>query len=165
MFAFGHAGLTVAAVRAVDRDLDLRCAVLMAWAPDLLDKPVRIIFPALVSHNTRGLGHSAAFSLVVLAALLLTQRRPRTALLLWGCYLGHFLLDSMWLHPSPVVLFWPLLGDFPPPVRGPIFSWLTLWNAAGELAGLTVLYKLAGRHGLLERGRFLAYLKSGRLVT
>jgi hypothetical protein len=164
VFAFGHAGLTVAAVRAVDRDVDLRWAVVMAWAPDLLDKPVRVLLPDLVSHNTRGLGHSALFSLFVLAGILLWTRRPKSALLLWGCYAGHFLLDSMWLHPSPAVLLWPLLGDFPPPVRGSMISWLTLWNAAGEIAGLAVLYRLARSHGLLDRPKLLAYLKSGRLA-
>ncbi|MBI2386820.1 MAG: metal-dependent hydrolase [Elusimicrobia bacterium] len=164
MFVFGHAGLTVAAVRAVDRDVDLRWAVLLAWAPDLIDKPVRHLFPALVSHNTRGFGHTTAFSLLVLAALLLWKRRPRSAVVLWGCYAGHFLLDSMWLHPSPAVLLWPLLGGFPPPVRGPVISWLTLWNVAGEIAGLAVLHRLAKRYGLLERTRLLAYLRSGRLA-
>lgn len=163
MFVFGHAGLTVAAVRAVDRDIDLRWAVLLAWAPDLIDKPVRVLLPALVSHNTRSFGHSLLVSLVVLAALLAWRRRPKEALILWGCFAGHFLLDSMWLHPSPAVLLWPLLGDFPAPVRGPMISWLTVWNAAGELAGLAVLHRLAKRHGLLERPRLLAYLKSGRL--
>lgn len=160
MFVFGHAGLTLAAARAVDREVDPRWAVLLALAPDLIDKPVRLLFPAIVNHNTRGFGHSALVSLAILAALLIWKRRPKTALVLWGCYAGHFLLDSMWLHPSPAVLFWPLLGDFPRPIRGPMLSWLTLWNVLGEIAGAIAVHRL----GLFERRRLAAFLKSGRLA-
>lgn len=164
MFAFGHAGLTVAAVRAVDREVDLRWAVLLAWAPDLVDKPVRVLLPALVHRNTRGFGHTLLLSLLVPAAVLLWKRSARTALVLWGCVLGHFLLDAMWQRPSPAVLLWPLLGGIPAPVRGPMLSWLTAWNVAGEIAGLFVLDRLARRHGLYERPRLLAFLKTGRLA-
>ncbi len=164
MFVFGHAGLTVAATHAVDRDVDSRWAAVLALGPDLLDKPVSRLFPALVHHNTRGFGHTFLFSLIVLAALLLAKRRLKPALLLWGCYAGHFLCDSMWRGDNPAILFWPLLGDFPPPVRGPIISWLTLGNVLGEAAGATILYRLARRHGLFERPRLAAFLKSGRLA-
>lgn len=159
MFVFGHAGLTLAAARAVDRKIDPRWAVLLAWAPDLIDKPIRVLLPVFSNHNTRSLGHSAALSLVVFAALLLWKRRPKAALLLWACYAGHFLLDSMWLHPSPIVLCWPLLGDFPRPIRGPILSWLTAWNVAGELAGTFYLHRL----GLFDASRLKTVLKTGRL--
>lgn len=164
MFVFGHAGLTVAAARAVDRDVDVRWAAVLALGPDLLDKPLSRLIPAVVNHNTRGFGHSLLFSLAVLAALLLWTRKPRAALLLWGCYAGHFLLDCMWRHRNPAILFWPLLGGFPPPVRGPFISWFTLVNVLGELAGLTVVVKLVGRHRLRERPRLLAFLKSGKLA-
>jgi membrane-bound metal-dependent hydrolase YbcI (DUF457 family) len=164
VFAFGHAGLTIAAVRAADREADLRWAVLASWAPDLVDKPARVLFPALVHRNTRGFGHTLLFSLLVPAGVLLWKRSPRTALVLWGCYLGHFLLDSMWLPPSPAVLLWPLLGEIPDPVRGSMLSWLTLWNVAGEVAGLIVIDRLARRHGLYRPDRLLAFLKTGRLA-
>ncbi len=159
MFVFGHAGLTLAAARAVDREIDPRWAVLFAWGPDLIDKPIRLLLPVFSNHNTRSLGHSLALSLAVFAGLLLWKRKPKPALVLWACYAGHFLLDSMWLHPSPIVLCWPLLGDFPRPVRGPILSWLTLWNVAGEFAGAVVLSRL----GLFDAERLKAVLKTGRL--
>lgn len=159
MFVFGHAGLTLAVARAADREIDPRWAVLLALGPDLIDKPLRFFIPQVVSHNTRGFGHTLALSLAVFAGLLLWKRRPKTALVLWACYAGHFLLDSMWLHPSPIVLCWPLLGDFPRPVRGPIISWLTAWNVLGEAAGLLCLNRL----GLLDASRLKAALKTGRL--
>jgi hypothetical protein len=164
VYVFGHAGLTVAAARAVDPDVDPRWAALLALAPDLLDKPGSRLWPALVNHNTRGFGHTAAFSLVVLTGLLLWKRRAKPALVLWGCYAGHFLLDAMWTKRNPVILFWPLLGDFPPNIRGPFLSWVTLLNVAGEIAGLILLFKLAERYKLFEPGRFAAFLRSGRLA-
>lgn len=159
MFVFGHAGLTLAAARRIDREVDPRWAVLLAWAPDLIDKPVRVLLPQFANHNTRSIGHTAALSLVVFAGLLLWKRRPKIALLLWACYAGHFLLDSMWLHPSPIVLCWPLLGDFPRPIRGPMLSWLTLWNVSGELAGAALLHRM----GLFDAVKLKAVLKTGRL--
>ncbi len=165
MFVFGHAGLTLAAARAADRETDPRWAILLALGPDLLDKPASVLYPELVHHNTRGFGHTLFFSLFVLGALLIWKRRPKPALVLWGCYAGHFLLDGMWFERNPAVLFWPLLGDFPPlPARGPIFSWMTLWIVLGEIAGLIILYKLARRHGLFKRPRLAAFLKTGRLA-
>ena len=164
MFVFGHAGLTIAAARAVDRGVDLRWAVLLSLGPDIIDKPLARIVPALVSHNTRSFGHSVLSSLVVLAVLLLWKRRPRAALLLWACYAGHFLLDFMWLNANPVILCWPLAGGFPGPVRGPVLSWLTVWYVAGELAGFYVVARLVRRHGLMERPKLVAFLKSGRLA-
>lgn len=164
MYVFGHAGLTLAAARAVNREVDPRWAVLLALAPDLIDKPGSRLWPALVHHNTRGFGHTLLFSLIVLAALLAWKRRPKPALVLWGCYVGHFLCDSMWREDNPVILLWPLLGDFPRPVRGPYLSEIMLWVVAAEIAGLIYLVKLARRHGLFERPRLAAFLKSGRLT-
>ncbi len=142
MYVLGHVGLTLAAARRVERDVDARWVALLALAPDLLDKPLSRLTPHLAHHNTRSLGHSLAFSLCVLGALLLWKRKPRPALVLWGCYAGHFLLDAMWSGHNPRILFWPLLGDFPPPVYGPFFSWMTLWNVLGEVAGLIALVRL-----------------------
>lgn len=164
MYVFGHAGLTLAAARAVDREADPRWAVLLSLAPDLIDKPGSLLWPALVQHNTRGFGHTLLFSLIVLAGLLAWKRRPKPALVLWGCYAGHFIFDALWLGANPAVLFWPLLGAFPPPVHGRGLSWLTAWYVLGELAGLAFLVKLARRHGLFERPRLAALLKTGRLA-
>ena len=164
MYIFGHAGLTVAAVRAVDRDADLRWAVLLAWAPDIIDKPGSRLWPALINHNTRGFGHTLIFSLLVLGALMVWKRRPKAAILLWACYAGHFLFDSMWRNDNPIILLWPLLGDFPRPIRGPLFSELVLTSVLAEIIGLVILVRLARRHGLFDRAKLSAFLRSGRLV-
>ena len=163
MFVFGHAGLTVTAAHALDRETDLRWAAALSLAPDFLDKPLSKLVPALVHHNTRSFGHTLVFSLCVLAALLIWKRHPKAALVLWGCYTGHFLLDGMWLGSNPAILFWPMLGAFPPPVRGPLISWHVLYNLLGEIAGLIAIFKLARRYRLSEQPKLDAFLISGRL--
>lgn len=161
MYLFGHVGFTTAAVRR-DRGVDLRAALLMALLPDLIDKPVRLLWPALVSYNTRSFAHSllgAAAALVVLLAL-----RVGRPWLLWACYLGHLLLDRMWLNDSPAILLWPLLG----PLRRPTTDYtvdtaLTVYNILSEIAGLALLIHIARRHGLFRRARLTALLRTGRL--
>ena len=159
MFVLGHIGLTLAAAQRLERNVDARWAAFLALAPDILDKPLSRLTPELAHHNTRGLGHSLAFSFCVLGALLLWKRKPKPALVLWGCYAGHFLLDAMWSGLNPRIAFWPLLGDFPPRVMTPLLSWMTLWTVTGELAGLFVLVRL----GLFDRTRRAALLRTGRL--
>ena len=41
MYVLGHIGLTVAAVRRLERDVDTRWAALLALAPDILAGKVR----------------------------------------------------------------------------------------------------------------------------
>jgi hypothetical protein len=142
MLALGHAGLTLAAARAVDRNIDSRLAICLAWGPDILDKPLSRLIPELVNHNTRGFGHTALVALFVLAALLAWTRRPKTAFVLWGCYIGHFLLDRMWREDNHAIFLWPLLGGFPPPVSGTLLAMLTPWNVLGEIAGLALLIRI-----------------------
>lgn len=164
VYLFGHSGLTVAAARAADHEVDLRWAVFLALGPDLIDKPGSRLWPELVRHNTRGFGHTALFSLFVLGALLIWKRRLKPSFLLWGCYIGHFLFDSMWRNENPIILFWPLLGQFPRPVRGSFLSEVVMWSVVAEIVGLVILVRLARQHGLFERARLTAFLKSGRLA-
>src|SRR5579872_4457661 len=147
MLLFGHVGLTVGAARRLDPRADLRAPAVLSMLPDLIDKPVRVLWPALVHGSTRSFGHSlagAAAALAVLASLPLGRRRT---LVLWGCYAGHLVLDRMWLPDSVAVLLWPLRGPLPAPAPGPPFleSHLMLYNACGEALGLLILLHLAWR--------------------
>jgi inner membrane protein len=159
LFIFGHAGLTIAAARALDRDVDLRWAAVLALGPDLLDKPLSRLIPELVNHNTRSFGHTLLFSVLILTAALIWKRRFKPALVLWACYAGHFVLDGMWRNTNPAILFWPALGGFPPNIRGPRLSWYMAAMVAGELAGLAVIHRM----GLFDRRRLAAFLKTGRV--
>lgn len=139
MYILGHAGLTAEAARRVDPKVDRRWAAALALGPDLVDKPLSVLAPSIAHANTRGIGHSFAFSLLVLAALFAWKRKPRAALLLWACWAGHFVLDLLWLPGNWTFLLWPALGDFPPPSRGPMWSPLTVYNILGEAAGFWLL--------------------------
>jgi hypothetical protein len=163
MFVLGHVGITVRAAHIVDRRVDLRAAALLAVIPDLLDKPVALLFPSIVNENTRGFGHTFLASLLVLAVLAAFRRRFGPVLLLWACYLGHFALDRMWMHDNPKVFFWPLLGSFPPALHGLANGPLFLWNVYGEIIGGVLLLDLVLRRHLYRRKEFAAFWATGRL--
>jgi hypothetical protein len=151
MYVLGHVGLTVAAVRAADREADLRLPALLSLLPDLVDKPVAVLLPGLVHESTRNFAHTLLAASAVLVLLLAARRRLGNPLLLWACYAGHLVLDRMWLTDGPVILLWPLLGPFPAwsPFRPPT-PHLFAYNLTGEALGLTALLVLA-RRGALRR--------------
>lgn len=146
MYILGHVGVTVAAVRAVDRRADLRLPILFSLLPDLLDKPTAVLLPALVNGNTRNFSHTLLGASAVLAVLLARRRRLGRPLLLWSCYAGHLLLDRMWLGRDPAIVLWPLLGAFPQcPAAGHRTPHLLMYNLAGEALGLAIVLGLAWR--------------------
>ena len=164
MYLFGHVGSTVAAVRAVDRETDLRLPILLSILPDLVDKPTGLLVPGLVNGNTRNFGHTLLGASAVLAILLAWRRRPGSSWLLWACYAGHLFLDRMWLNDGPTILFWPLLGPFPRWLPdSPGTPYLMTYNIAGEVLGLVVVAVLVRRHRLFERTRWNAFLRTGLL--
>lgn len=164
MYILGHAGLTAAAARAADRDIDLRVAALLALGPDILDKPLRHVLPGLTTHNSRSVGHTLLAWAVVALALAAWKRRPGPGWLLWACFAGHAVLDRLWLGANPVVFLWPWLGPFPPPVReGPAFDAAFAYNLAGEAVGLLVVLWLMRRYGLFDAERRRAFWRTGRL--
>lgn len=165
MFAFGHIGLTLAVVKKVDRDLDRRWPIVLSVLPDVVDKPVGLLLPWLVHGNTRNIGHTALAAAAVLVALIGLRRWSwKRILILWACYLGHFLLDRLWLYDNPRVFFWPLMGPFPRPLPGRLVTLdLILYNVIGELIGLWIFMAFARRHRLLERECGLEFLRTGRL--
>jgi hypothetical protein len=137
MYILGHIGITAAAARAVDRETDLRLPMLFSILPDLIDKPMFLLAPALANDSTRNIGHSLAGAAAILALLLAQRRRVGRPLLLWSCYAGHLLLDRLWLVDGPIVFFWPLLGRFPS--WSPKTPHLLAYNLAGEAIGLAAL--------------------------
>jgi len=164
MLFFGHVGLTVAGVRAVEPEADLRAPVFFAILPDLLDKPAAFLLPHIVHGNTRNFGHSLAGAALVFAVVYLVRRRFCFPLLVWACYAGHFLLDRMWLEPGPTILLWPYLGAFPTHLPdGPKTPHLFLYNTIGEVLGLAILLRLARRHRLHERPRWADFWRTGKL--
>lgn len=165
MFLFGHIGPTVAAVRVNERVTDLRLPILLSILPDLIDKPIAVVLPALVNGSTRSFGHSLLGASVVLAVLIAQRRRLGNPLLLWACYVGHLVLDRMWLNDGPIILFWPLLGSFPQSSPdGPVTPHKMAYYLVGEVVGLGIVLGLAWRHRLFERPRWKDFLETGRLT-
>jgi membrane-bound metal-dependent hydrolase YbcI (DUF457 family) len=108
MLLFAHVGLALAAASPVKR-LDLWFVALGSMLPDLIDKPL-----GLLVFGTPAMGRTFAHTLLfllILVSLAVYFRDIRMASLCFGVF-THLALDFMWR--SPVTLFWPFLGGFPP---------------------------------------------------
>jgi membrane-bound metal-dependent hydrolase YbcI (DUF457 family) len=108
MLLFAHLGFTLAAGRLM-RWVDLTFLALGSMLPDIIDKPLGLLVFGTAEQG-RTFCHTLLF-LMVLAALAIYLKNVRMASISVGV-LAHLVLDSMW--ESPVILFWPLLGNFPP---------------------------------------------------
>lgn len=150
MFIGGHVGLGLAALLTSRRLAGGLGAVSLGWValfallPDIIDKPVGLIFWELGSR--RLLAHSLLFSLATLAAVYLLW--PRLAAYAWLTPV-HLVLDQMWSWPH--TLLFPFLGlrfdpDPLPPDGLASYAQLLLWKLThqpdmvlGETCGLAVL--------------------------
>ena len=108
MLLFAHLGLTLAAGRLM-RWVDLAFLAMGSMLPDIIDKPLGLLAFGTAEQG-RTFGHTLLF-LMVLTALAVYLKNVRIASISAGV-LAHLVLDSMW--KSPAILFWPLLGNFPP---------------------------------------------------
>lgn len=171
---FWHIGGTIWLFRYVFRDpkVDLRFLVVGSLLPDLIDKPIGQILLADTVGTGRWVGHTLAFSTLIITVVLLATRRGRRRRAWMALAVGalfHLMLDGMWTLPE--VLFWPFLGfDFPP---GPPDYWSTLferffdspWSVAGEVAGMLYLGWLAYFADLGDPERRRQLLRTGRIKT
>ncbi len=84
--------------------------LISSMLPDIIDKPVGMLFLRDTFSNGRIFSHTLVFSVILLVAgVFLYIRRKRIWLLAicYGC-LMHLTLDQMW--QTPATLFWPLYG-------------------------------------------------------
>ncbi len=150
MFVAGHVGLGLGIWDLARRTIGSRGPVRLGWLaffallPDLIDKPVGLIWWELGSH--RLFAHSLLFALFTLACCRLLW--PRLAPYAWLVPI-HLLLDAMWR--SRHTLWFPLHGlrfdpDLMPPLSLTSYIQLVLWKlahqpweVAGELLGAAVL--------------------------
>jgi membrane-bound metal-dependent hydrolase YbcI (DUF457 family) len=152
MLFFGHVGITVDVVRSygerTGRRVDLRTAAIVAVLPDLIDKPVALLYSKSLGNHTRLFSHSLVASLFFFACVLAYGKwRAReaalhNALILWAVYLGHLFLDRLWLRDMHALL-WPFLGA-PPAEMVPIFRrWYEAltetFTVLGEVVGFVFL--------------------------
>ena len=145
MLLFAHLGLTLAAGRFI-RWVDLAFLALGSMLPDIIDKPIGLIVFGTPEMG-RTLAHTLLF-LLVLVTLTAYLKDVRPASVSIGV-LSHLILDSMW--QSPVILSWPLLGNFPPApdigtfsyIQGLLFELTNPMVGIPEMLGLSYLLFLA----------------------
>lgn len=188
MLFFGHTGITLASAllikKALGKDvsrvgkkidffpapvfhrLDLRLILFGSLLPDILDKPLGMVFLRETIGNGRIFGHTLIFLAgISLAGVLLNRRSRKTWLLALAFGTAtHLIFDQMWRNPH--TLFWPVLGlAFE---KKDLSQWLDVTvnslftNPADyipELVGASILVWFFA--GLIHRGRLLAFLKTG----
>lgn len=90
--------------------IDYRLVLLSSMLPDVIDKPLGMVFFADAISNGRVFGHTLLCALLVvgLAAWLYFGRHARWGLVVAYGWVVHLALDAMWLYPH--TLLWPLYG-------------------------------------------------------
>jgi hypothetical protein len=165
MLVIGHTGLAAGAVRAIERDVDLRLVALVAVLPDLIDKPLWLLAPWFANGWTRTAGHSLT-AFVVFTLLVSVRLRARA----WPyvlAYASHLLLDRIWWDGH---ITWPFGGFFvfPKYTYDHTEQWWAkftdLWTMGGEALGGLVFLALALRGRFWERERWRAFRGTGRVA-
>lgn len=117
MVILGHAGITTGIIKLYEKathkpsaPIDYRAVIIGSLLPDLIDKPLGMVFLRNTFHNSRLFAHTLLFSAVLLIiGLILFRRRQSSRLLLLSvCCFIHLALDSMWQYTA--ILFWPFIG-------------------------------------------------------
>jgi membrane-bound metal-dependent hydrolase YbcI (DUF457 family) len=173
MFFFGHMGITAGAVQGINRSMrpaepkiDLRKAIFVAILPDLIDKPVGLLYPIVFGNHTRLWGHSLAASIVLLVLLLIFGQGRRAALIFWSIYLGHFLLDRLWIADAHAFL-WPFFGTRKPLNTTILHKWEVAitqpWTIFGEIAGISILSYLIVQYRLYKPAPRRRFFRTGIL--
>lgn len=128
--------------------------------PDLVDKPLAIIFPALGSGRT--IFHSLFIVLIVAIIVLIISKNRY---MLYGvavvcCIFIHQLLDAMWLNTN--IWVYPLFGQFPlvaPPDYTGYYLWLEITTPSEWiflLVAVVMLLKIFSiGHGISKGGYYL----------
>ena len=131
MLIFAHAGLTLGAavvvagsvknhtspsggsrfwLTALSGYLDIRLLLIGSLLPDIIDKPLGLLFLRDSLSSGRIYTHTLLFFILIsLAGLLLYKlRRSTWMLVLSAGTLTHLIMDQMWITPK--TLLWPFLG-------------------------------------------------------
>ena len=131
MLIFAHTGITLGAsaiiactvkerrlplynrkswFNALSGYLDIRLLLIGSILPDILDKPLGLLFLRDTLSSGRIYSHTLLFlALITLAGLALYRLRHRTWLLVLASgTLTHLVLDQIWTTPK--TMLWPFLG-------------------------------------------------------
>ncbi|GKU31651.1 metal-dependent hydrolase [Clostridium folliculivorans] len=116
MMFFGHVGITTALVKSIDDNLDsfdsidYRFVLAGSILPDLIDKPLAVVFLVGHAQSFRFFAHTLIFSviLVIIGIGCYIIKNRNNILMLGICSLIHTILDLSWVFPK--IYFYPFLG-------------------------------------------------------
>lgn len=176
MIFFGHIGLTTGIVQGYEAaatktagerpPIDYRLVMLGAMLPDIIDKPIGLLFRSTFP-NSRLFAHTLLFSILLLSMGLWRhrQKHKNAVLLLGASSFIHVVLDGMW--DIPQTLFWPLYSwSFPPRAGDWISESLEHFLhdpllISSELTGFAILCFFFLRSA--RRNEFKSFIRAGKL--
>jgi hypothetical protein len=178
LYILGHVGLTAAlgellSMRQSKLRIDYRLLILGSLLPDIIDKPLAVLFGIEGRSVAHTLLFNATLTMLLMLPLLAPQIYPKAlarrlsnplpilSLGLWT----HLLFDRIWEQPR--VLLWPIEGvAFQPGV----FDLLELlmgvlepFALMGEIAGSAVLLFLVRRYRLHRWANLARFIRTGRV--
>jgi len=146
--------------------IDYRIVLLGSLLPDIIDKPLWLFAASHISPSGRGYAHTLLFNLALfICGLILIRYRKSWLLIISLCSFMHLIFDQLW--NSPVVLLWPLLGQFPrqetagwlPNIIQALFSYPSVYIP--EIIGLVIVLLLAYR--LVIRRSIISFIRGGAI--
>jgi len=157
-------GHKVSWLTSLGSQIDFRVLILGSLLPDVIDKPIGIIFLS----SGQMFCHTLFFLIVIsLSGIYIWRSRRRTWLLILSFgTLMHLILDMMWLKPQ--ILLWPMHGwGFPK--REYVGYLQNIWHALltmpevyiPEIIGAVILIWLTLE--LARRRRIFAFIKFGKV--
>ncbi|MDD1685459.1 metal-dependent hydrolase [Methanoregula sp.] len=144
MFVFAHAflgaliGLGFWHLSHDRRALPL--CIVSAILPDLLDKPLALLFPGILGAG-RTIGHTLFFFgiAMVLGFLLWRYRHTLLGVACACAIFSHQILDEMW--NGPAAWYYPLMGPFPNELH-PDYVMYSFWREVSTLSEWVFAYAL-----------------------
>ena len=141
-------------LRDTSGNLDYRMIVIGSMLPDIIDKPLLLLFSKSGLFTGRSHAHTLLFAVLLLSGGILSRKSWILTLALANVI--HLILDSLW--DSPKTLLWPFLGRFEPYEAEGWFSdiWYNLTLSpeiyVPEIIGLVVIgflvYKIVKTRGV-----------------
>jgi inner membrane protein len=144
--------------------IDYRMVIAGSILPDIIDKPIFLIFGDKIILSGRDYAHTLLFNLSLLVIGLILIRYKKSWLLVISlASFMHLILDRIW--ECPVVLLWPLLGPITgEETAGWVYErWYSIFTIPSvyipEIIGLVIL--TAFLYKLIRNKRITKFIISG----
>jgi hypothetical protein len=157
-------GFHIGGIKNLAGKIDYRMVIIGSVLPDLIDKPLFLLFGNSLELSGRDYAHTLILGLLLLIGGLVLNRYGRPWLLVVSLSsFMHLVLDRIW--NKPVTLFWPLMG----PLRGETTEgwvadrWYSIFTVPEayipEIIGLAILLAFFIR--LIRNKGITEFLKNG----